>query len=350
MPMCYTKSTSGLAIAFVGLCLPSAAPAAPPSQQVIRQWVHALDDDEFAVREAATENLRKAGTVAIEALVAAATGDSLEVTCRTLQILHELSAEPDPETTAAATAALKKLAVSKHAAAAYRARKALLRPRLEVVRTLEQAGAAVEIKGYAIVGVDLDNAKVSPATVALLRKFPELETLSAGNVQMDDDALAEVHDLPRLWHLNLYQSGVGDAGMKVLKGLPALRHVAMGGTKVTDAGLVDLQDLTQLEYLGLRADRVTDAGLVHLRKLTNLTGLTLSETQVTDAGLVHLCGMTRLTSLRLDTTGVTDDGLRNLAALPKLTELDLWKTKATEAGVARLKKALPRLEVVTRER
>jgi hypothetical protein len=78
-----------------------------------------------------------------------------------------------------------------------------------------------------------------------------------------------------------------------------------------------------------------------------LTGLTLAETQVTDAGLVHLRGMTRLTHLRLDTTEVTDDGLRHLVGLTKLKRLDLRKTKATEAGLARLKKAVPRLEVIS---
>jgi len=342
-----TKSIRGMAIALVGLCLPLPASAEPPSPEVIRAWVKALDDDDFAVREAATENLTKAGAAGIDELVGAATSSSLEVTCRAVKILQELSTARDTET--AAIAALEKLAASKHEAAFHRARKALLPRRLEVVAILERAGAKVRFKGYAITNVDLDEAKVTPATVALLRKLPELESLSASNAQMDDAGLAELYDLPMLWHLNLYHSGVGDAGLKYLKGLPALRSVAMGKTKVTDVGLVELQDLTQLEYVGVLGDCVTDAGLVHLRKLTNLTGLTLSETQVTDAGLVHLRGMTKLTSLRLAETAVSDDGLRHLAGLTKLTRLDVLNTKVTQTGVTRLKKALPRVEVTTRD-
>jgi hypothetical protein len=346
--MCCTKSVSGLAIALVGLWLAGPAPAPTPSPQVIRAWVKALDDDDFAVREAATENLTKAGAAGIEELVAAATGSSLEATCRALKILQELSTARDTET--AAVAALEKLAASNHDAASYRARKALLPRRLEVIAILEQGGASVRWKGNAITEVDLDEAKITPATVALLRKLPELEWLSAGNAQMDDAALAELYDLPRLWHLNLYHSGVGDSGMKFLKRLPALRLVAMGKTKVTDAGLAELQDLTQLEYVGVLGDCVTDAGLAHLRKLTNLTGLTLAETQVTDAGLVHLRGMTKLASLRLAETAVSDEGLRHLAGLSKLTRLDVFNTKVTQAGVTQLKTAVPRLKVTTKDR
>jgi hypothetical protein len=346
--MCRTKSIRGLAIALVGLCLPFPASAEPPSPQVIRAWVKALDDDDFAVREAASENLTKAGAAGIDELVAAATGRSLEVTCRALTILQELSTGRDTET--AAVAALEKLAASKHEAASYRARRVLLPRRLEVVAALEQAGAVMRFKGNAIDDVCLDNAKLRPATVALLRKLPELESVSARNLMMDDAALAELHDLPKLRDLNLFQSGISDAGLKFLKRLPALRSVAMGYTKVTDVGLVELQDLTQLEYVGVRGDCVTDAGLVHLRKLINLTGSNLSETQVTDAGLVHLRGMTKLMSLDLDSTGVSDDGLRHFAALTKLTRLYLRHTKVTDAGVARLKKTTPRLEVITKER
>src|SRR5437016_1974386 len=74
----------------------------PPSAKQLRERVRELDDDRFAVREAATRNLVTAGKVAVEPVTAAAASWSLEVTERAVRALKELSFARDPATAAAA--------------------------------------------------------------------------------------------------------------------------------------------------------------------------------------------------------------------------------------------------------
>src|SRR5690242_11467003 len=53
-----------------------------PSSQQIAQWIVQLGDHSFAARDAASKELLKSGEAAIDAVAAAATGDSLEATVR----------------------------------------------------------------------------------------------------------------------------------------------------------------------------------------------------------------------------------------------------------------------------
>jgi Leucine-rich repeat (LRR) protein len=311
----------------------------------IQEWITQLNDDRFAVREEATQNLIKAGKEAIDTVAKAAAGDQLEATDRGVRILRDLAESKDAATVSAAKAALTKLVVSDHATAAPRARTALFAHLGDVVRRLDQAGVTVTVTSDRVTHAYLDKVKNLADALPLLRELPDLEHVSLSNKLMDDKLMAELKDLPKLNYLNLYQSSIGDEGLKIFKTLPALRSVPMGETKVTDAGLVHLKDLTKLEYVGLRANKVTDAGLVHLENLTNLTGLYLGETKVTDAGLVHLKRMKKLNSLRLDKTTVSDAGLEHLKQLTSLRYLDLDEVKATDAGVKRLRQALPELHV-----
>lgn len=313
----------------------------------VAQWVRDLDDDAFAVREAATQKLLAAGRGVIDAVATAALGNSVEVTQRALRILQEFSTARDELTAAAAKKALAGLASSKHPAAAPRAQEILRAHLLRFAAELEQAGAQVRIVAGAVVAVNLDRVQDVAAKLPLLRQLPDLEEVSLSNAQIEDAALAQLTGLPRLRVLNLFSSRIGDDGLKHLKDMPALRWLPMGHTRVTDAGLTHLKDLVHLEYLGLRGNQVTDAGLVHLKKLTNLTGLYLGETKVTDAGLIHLKGMTKMAYLRLHTVAVTDAGLEHLLGMTKLERLELWDTKVTPEGAARLKEKLPGVQIVT---
>jgi hypothetical protein len=110
--------------------------------------------------------------------------------------------------------------------------------------------------------------------------------------------------------------------------------------------LMPLHDLKGLVvHLNLRGQPVTDADLAQLRDLTALTELHLENTKVTDRGLENLKGLTNLEYLNLYGTQVSDAGLVNLEGLKKLKHLYLWQTKATAAGVAKLKKAVPAVDV-----
>jgi hypothetical protein len=115
--------------------------------------------------------------------------------------------------------------------------------------------------------------------------------------------------------------------------------------KFSDEHLAVLKDLKGLVRLNLRGQPVTDAQLVHLKPLTELTHLHLEKTKITDKGLEQLKGLVNLEYLNLYGTAVSDAGLVNLEGMKKLKHLYLWQTKVTEAGAARLKKALPGIEI-----
>jgi hypothetical protein len=117
-------------------------------------------------------------------------------------------------------------------------------------------------------------------------------------------------------------------------------------TKFTDECLLPLKDLKELVYLNLRGQDVTDASLAHLKGLTSLTRLHLERTKITNKGLESLKGLVNLEYLNLYGTDITDAGLTNLEGMKKLKSLYVWQTKVTDAGVAKLKKALPTVEIV----
>ena len=58
-----------------------------------------------------------------------------------------------------------------------------------------------------------------------------------------------------------------------------------------------------------------------------------------------MSGLKNLTVLSLTDTKVTNEGLRHISGLKNLTWLVLWDTKVTDEGIARLKAALPGLEI-----
>jgi hypothetical protein len=115
--------------------------------------------------------------------------------------------------------------------------------------------------------------------------------------------------------------------------------------KFNDEYLAVLKDLKGLVHLDLRSQPVTDAQLAHLKPLTELTHLHLEKTKITDKGLESLKGLVHLEYLNLYGTAVSDAGLVNLEGMKKLKHLYVWQTKVTEAGAAKLKSAIPGLDV-----
>ena len=149
--------------------------------------------------------------------------------------------------------------------------------------------------------------------------------------------------------VDLEETKVTDAGLVRLKGLTSLKELYLSTTEATDAGLEHLKGLTSLETLYLADTQVTDAGLVHLKGLTNLQTLILDGTETTDAGLAHLKGLTSLETLYLEDTKVTDAGLVDLKGLSSLRTLGLGP-QVTESGVEDLQSALPKCAIHQLER
>ncbi len=116
--------------------------------------------------------------------------------------------------------------------------------------------------------------------------------------------------------------------------------------KFSDDFLTPLEALKgSLVHLNLRGQDLTDAQMAHLKDLTGLTRLHLENTKITDKGLEQIKGLTNLEYLNLYGDNITDAGLVNLEGMKKLKNLYLWQTKVTDAGTARLKKALPQVNI-----
>jgi FtsZ-binding cell division protein ZapB len=111
---------------------PTQTTTPPATAAEIEQLIGRLDSDQFGQREAAATQLKTLGKAAIPALRKAAVGDSLEVTCRAVDILRLLHESTDAATKTAAEAALKEIANSGHSAAAARAAAAIKpKPKLD---------------------------------------------------------------------------------------------------------------------------------------------------------------------------------------------------------------------------
>ena len=115
---------------------------------------------------------------------------------------------------------------------------------------------------------------------------------------------------------------------------------------VEDADLQPLIHLRDVVNLNLRGTGITDGGLAYLKDLKTLRRLHLEKTGITNAGLEHLKDLNQLMYLNLYETAVTDEGLQHLGGLSQLSKLYLWKTKVTESGLDRLRKSLPKLQII----
>ena len=123
---------------------------------------------------------------------------------------------------------------------------------------------------------------------------------------------------------------------------------------VTDTTLGLLRHFPDLEELQLiQVFFTTDKALSALPALTKLTKLNLERIRAGDEGMQHLKACTKLRELRLINTGVTDKGLevvKGFKDLKKLTIKGLGGSEdVTKDGIAKLKKAIPGLDVSRQE-
>jgi hypothetical protein len=196
----------------------------------------------------------------------------------------------------------------------------------------------------------LETLHVGDPVLKRLCELKGLEAIEIGpdfDVGITDAGLAHLGGLPKLRSLRLRGAAeITDAGAAHLKALVGLRELDLAGSALTDAGLAQLKALADLQELGLRRTRITDAGVAGLGGLVGLRKLDLSRTALDGTGLSGLRGMTALRELDLSDTRVTDAGLTHLGALAALRKLNLEGTKVTRAGVERLRRALPRLNIL----
>ena len=129
-----------------GSCLTFAAEptAKEPSATELARWIHDLNDDDFQVRQRATEKLEKTGPRVYVALVGAMHAASLETRTRALGILGRAFRSTDTDRKEAAQKALEQLAKPESGTVAVRAR-AILRPFAPSARATEQQVAGTVV-------------------------------------------------------------------------------------------------------------------------------------------------------------------------------------------------------------
>ncbi|QDT01143.1 c-type cytochrome domain-containing protein [Adhaeretor mobilis] len=87
--------------------------------------------------------------------------------------------------------------------------------------------------GEQIVWLNLSGSQVSPESLAVLEKLPNISQLHLEKSNLDDGSLKHVGSLDRLHYLNLYGTQVSDAGLIHLSGLKRLRKLYLWNTKVS---------------------------------------------------------------------------------------------------------------------
>jgi len=152
--------------------------------------------------------------------------------------------------------------------------------------TVEKLGGKVEWNSEGeVVKLDLNNAKITDADLAILEKFPGLQWLDLRITPITDEGVAHVRTLRKLKFLNLFRTSLSDKGMESLRGLIDLETLLIGGTKVTDAGLANIERLARLRKVSVFRTAVSDAGLTSLAKLPSLEVLLIGESSVTQDGM-----------------------------------------------------------------
>jgi len=211
--------------------------------------------------------------------------------------------------------------------------------------------------------------------LAKLRQSTALRALvMQQNVDLTDDSMKYVAQLPQLEYLDLWHTNISDEGVKQLGTLKALKRLNIkvnfqrGGPLITaasadaiaqmdsleilDAGNVGdvdefinkisgLKNLKSLSIGGLRdTGLLSDAGAESISKFPHLDRLTVSGTDFSDAATEHLAKLKELKWLFLLSDTITDDGLGNFAALKELRYAHISgsakRGKLTYSGVTKL--------------
>jgi hypothetical protein len=140
----------------------------------------------------------------------------------------------------------------------------------------------------------------------------------------------------------------------IIGGIDATRehvelHQRHDGTPIGDAdiaGIVrDMNTLGDATTLDLSESEISDACAPELSRLNSVTDLYLGGVKLTDASVAHVAAIPTLRVLSLGDTLISDSGLFELAKAKNLRWVQLTGARVTKRGIARLKRALPNLEV-----
>lgn len=131
--------------------------------------------------------------------------------------------------------------------------------------------------------------------------------------------------LPELNGASFSGSDFNDAGLAVLCRFPKIESLDLQGTEITNDGLCELKKLSALKYLRLKENnQLTNSCILHVKQIRHLCNLQIQETGITQDGLDRLAGMPFLKNIVLSVWqgNFTYERLKALSlALPACTIL-----------------------------
>ena len=228
----------GVALAVAGM-LP--ATAADPDT-AIATAIEQLGDEQFANREAASQQLAAFGAAAVEPLVAAAATTDPERALRAVDILRQFLAREEDDLAAAAEAGLEQLAGKDDLAIAQRAEVALdfhdATQAVSARTMLEQLGATFDEAGPFGLRVEIDeNWQGDSRSLRLLTRLRQLTYVSFHGVRLDEKDATTLSRLRRVERIDLFGAGFSDEVVADLqRRLPGAEIDVRKGGKLGIAG------------------------------------------------------------------------------------------------------------------
>lgn len=242
--------------------------------------------------------------------------------------------------------------------------------------SLDLANTSMSGPGLKVVGtlknLERLNLTLTPITdphLEHLRGLTKLRVLSLASAKCTGEGFRFLGHLQQLENANFHFTPVNDAGLAGISAVTSLERLEIVHVHFTDAGAPALAKLVHLERLQIGSRDATGAAIAPLTALKKLRELDLHDGQATAEGVRHASQIPSLRVLRiygaikdegaapiaqlknLETviaanTGITDSALEHFAGLANLRRLEIGGCKVTAAGVAKLKQAIPGLEVV----
>jgi sugar lactone lactonase YvrE len=189
------------------------------------------------------------------------------------------------------------------------------------------------------------SSKVTGTGFRYFAGMSQLESINLHSSPASDAGLLAISKLSSLKRLEIVHTNVTDAGVRYLAALTNLRQLHIHSKEATEAALPFLAKFSELYELDIYDQAASNETLSQVRQLPKLRMLRLFGGPFDDAGVKHLSGMTTLEELTLNSGKVTDSSIENISSLKSLRAVNLSGTQITGEGKARLKRALPTLEI-----
>jgi hypothetical protein len=205
---------------------------------------------------------------------------------------------------------------------------------------LEQLGGLTNLRV-----ISLASAKSSGAGYKFLGNLKRLESANFHTAPVDDAGIAGISKVPSHERLEIVHTHFTDAGAQPLAKLVNLERLQLGSRKATGAAIKPLTGLKKLRELDLHDGQASVEGVRHASEIQSLRVLRVYG-PIKDEGAQHLAKLKNLEVLLVPGTQITDASLEVFAGLTRLKRLEIQGNKVTDAAIAKLKAAIPGLEVV----